>query len=89
MNKAAMPLRNQNRTEPNLGKPNWNLMARAMQRAPFFAKGTEEAIEHGLRQAGGGIPVTRELHDYLPHKKYPNFCETCGYGRDEPLMHNS
>lgn len=67
----------------------WNQMARAMQRAPFFAKGTEEAIEHGLQIAAGVTPLRpRQTHEYLPHPKYQNFCDTCGYHRDEPLMHN-
>lgn len=35
---------------------NWNYMARAMQRRPFFAKGSEEEIETALKIAAG-IPT--------------------------------
>lgn len=62
-------------------------MARAMQRAPFFARGTEEALEYGLKEAAGRSQSPRQLHDYKPHRKFL-FCDVCGYDRDEPLMHN-
>lgn len=26
-------------------------------------------------------------HKYLPHRKYPWFCDKCGYGQYERLMH--
>lgn len=66
----------------------WNAMARAMQREPFLAQGTEEAIEHGLKIAAGVTPYPpRQLHDYVPHKT-GGFCNVCGYDRNEPLLHN-
>lgn len=42
-----------------MSEPNWNYMASAMQRSPFFAKGTEEEIEVALRIAGD-IPSSPE-----------------------------
>ena len=63
----------------------WNALARAMQRAPFFAQGTEEALERGLKLAAGLTPKrTFAAHRFVPHRKFPWFCDQCGYGEAEP-----
>lgn len=45
----------------------WNMMARTMQRRPFFAGGSEEDIEAALKSAAGN--VTRP--------DGAQFCPTC------------
>lgn len=42
--------------EPPTGKswPDWNWMARIMQRAPWYAKGYEEELEAALKEAANG-----------------------------------
>lgn len=51
--------------EATTPEPNWNYMARAMQRAPFFATGSEEDIEAALKIAAS-IPVA--IGDWIEHK---------------------
>lgn len=71
-----------------MSEPNWNYMARAMQRPPFNAQGTEEAIEHGLKIAAGIPSEPPPKHDFKPNFPGDDFCGVCGWVRDEPLMHN-
>lgn len=48
-------------------EPNWNYMARAMQRGPFFAQGDEEDIETALKIASD----------------IPTRCDGCGAAVDQ------
>jgi hypothetical protein len=43
-----------------------------------------------LRLAGWTFtppPARSSLHRFAPHRKYPWFCNSCGYGPYEPLKH--
>ena len=43
-----------------------------------------------LREAGWTVsppPRPPSLHPFNPHRKYPWFCASCGYGPREPLKH--
>lgn len=62
-------------------------MATTMQRAPFFAKGSEEDIEAGLKAASEDHPTYMVLHHFNPDRQYPWICAECGYSQREPLKH--
>ena len=32
-------------------------------------------------------PPPDHRHPYKPHRKYPWFCDSCGYAEHDPLMH--
>lgn len=43
-----------------------------------------------LRRAGWTVtppPRVFTPHQFRPHRKYPWFCDQCGYGPREPLKH--
>lgn len=72
--------------------------ARSVERAfpPIQPTGGETSAEHveimfdieeAERSSNSMGQPPRQLHDYQPHPKHNYFCDVCGYGPSEPLMH--